>query len=137
MQAPIINNFSLNFEVKGIYDAHILLSPCSKCDGYEIVIGGWRNTQSAIRDGKQKITDELRRDTPNILSPTEFRPFWIKITESDEVRISVGRGGEGEPFMETTFSKKYNILYAAFAAWKTDNINEWKVNIPEGKVILK
>ena len=45
--------------------------------------------------------------------------------------ISVGKGGEEDSFMETTFSKTHNILYAAFAAW--DNTNEWKVNIPEGQ----
>ena len=48
--------------------------------------------------------------------------------------ISVGKGGEDEPFMATTFSKKHSILYAAFAGWN-DNLNEWKINIPEGKII--
>ena len=46
--------------------------------------------------------------------------------------ISVGKGGEGDPFMETTFTKNHNILYAAFAGWN-DNTNEWKINIPEEK----
>ena len=46
--------------------------------------------------------------------------------------ISVGKGGEDEPFMATTFSKKHSILYAAFAGWN-DNLNEWKINIPESK----
>ena len=96
---------SLKFEVKAKTDAHILLSPCPECDGYEIVIGGWANTQSAIRDGKQKRTNELLKKTPNILSPTEFRQFWIEITKGEEIMISVGKGGEDEPFMATTFSK--------------------------------
>ena len=74
-------------------------------------------------------------ETPNILSAAEFRPFWIKITEGDEIMISVGKGGEEDSFMETTFSKTHNILYAAFAAW--DNTNEWKVNIPEGQRLEK
>ena len=46
--------------------------------------------------------------------------------------ISVGKKGEKEPFMETTFSKKRSILFAAFAGWDT-NKNEWKVAIPESK----
>ena len=46
--------------------------------------------------------------------------------------ISVGKGGEEEPFMETTFSKRHSILFAAFAGYY-DNTNEWKINIPESK----
>ena len=125
-------HFSLEFEVRGKTDAHILLAPCPQCDGYEIVIGGWSNTQSAIRDGKQGGANQLLKGTPNILSPTEFRKFWIEIVEGDEIMISVGKNGEEEPFMATTFAKKHSILYAAFAAWRNFT-NEWKVNIPEGK----
>ena len=37
--------------VKGFSDAHILLSPCDGCGkGYEIVIGGWNNNRSVIRE---------------------------------------------------------------------------------------
>ena len=37
--------------VKGFSDAHILLSPCDGCGkGYEIVIGGWNNKRSVIRE---------------------------------------------------------------------------------------
>ena len=43
----------LEFQIKTTSNAVILLSPCEGCDGYEIVIGGWENTQSVIRDGKQ------------------------------------------------------------------------------------
>ena len=43
---------------------------------FEIVIGGWTNTQSVIRDAMG--AEPLRtRDTPNILSCGEFRTFWI------------------------------------------------------------
>ena len=40
----------MEFEVKTDTDAAIVLSPCNGCDGYEIVIGGWGNTKSVIRD---------------------------------------------------------------------------------------
>ena len=45
----------LEFQVKTkVSNAHLLLSPCEDCDGYEIVIGGWSNTQSVIREGMQQ-----------------------------------------------------------------------------------
>ena len=50
----ISGNKVMEFQVKADSDAHILLPPCDGCDGYEIVIGGWDNTQSVIRDRKQQ-----------------------------------------------------------------------------------
>ena len=50
----ISGNKVVEFQVKADSDAHILLPPCDGCDGYEIVIGGWDNTQSVIRDRKQQ-----------------------------------------------------------------------------------
>ena len=44
----------VEFQVKTDSDACILLAPCDECDGYEIVIGGWNNRQSVIRDKKGK-----------------------------------------------------------------------------------
>ena len=42
----------VEFQVKAeVSDATLLLSPCEDCDGYEIVIGGWSNSQSVIREG--------------------------------------------------------------------------------------
>ena len=41
----------VEFQVRAeVSDATLLLSPCEDCDGYEIVIGGWSNTQSVIRE---------------------------------------------------------------------------------------
>lgn len=66
--------------MKGKSDAHILFSNCHNCDGYEIVIGGWGNSQSALREGKQKQDTQQLVKTPNILSETEWRRFWITYT---------------------------------------------------------
>ena len=126
---------SLVFEVKAKTDAHILLSPCPECDGYEIVIGGWNNTKSAIRDGKQK-ENKVFIETPNILSATEFREYWIEIRKNDGIMISVGKGEEREPFMANTFSKTNSISYAGFAGWSwpKEYTHDWKISVPESKL---
>ena len=55
------NEKLVEFQVKSTSDATILLSSCDGCDGYEVVIGGWSNTKSIIREGKQS-TKNLKRD---------------------------------------------------------------------------
>ena len=73
----ILLDTKFNFGVKGKSDAHILFSNCPNCDGYEIVIGGSGNTQSMLREGKQRKDTQQKVSTPNILSDTEWRRFWI------------------------------------------------------------
>ena len=52
---------AFEFHLKSSSDGTILLSSCDGCDGYEVVIGGWSNTKSIIREGKQS-TKNLKRD---------------------------------------------------------------------------
>ena len=76
----------LKFQVKGSNDAHVLFSACDGCDGYEIVIGGWGNTQSVIRQSKQVPHPGYSvQNTPDILSATEYREFWISLKLDDQV----------------------------------------------------
>ena len=63
--------------MKGEKDAFILLSNRFNWDGYLIGIGISANTQSFLREGKQQGGDEQLVDTPNYLSATEWRRFWI------------------------------------------------------------
>ncbi|XP_077978663.1 uncharacterized protein LOC144434081 [Glandiceps talaboti] len=89
----------VDFKAKAKNDVHIALSdgPEDKPALYEIVIGGWGNTQSVIRRSKQGNT-KIEASTPSILSPTEFRGFWI--TYNNGV-IKVGKEGQAA-FMEWT-----------------------------------
>ena len=62
--------------------------------------------------------------TPNILSPTEMRSFWIDIKkEGNGVRIEAGKGTEATGFMSRSWnSNRYNSwppTQVAFAAWLT------------------
>ena len=52
---------AFEFHLKSSSDGTILLSSCDGCDGYEVVIGGWSNSKSIIREEKQS-TKYLKRD---------------------------------------------------------------------------
>ncbi|KAI8514743.1 hypothetical protein Bbelb_073340 [Branchiostoma belcheri] len=89
----------LTFRVKTSRDANIALSleRSDRGDLYEILIGGWYNTQSVIRrsaEGPALTTVS----TPDILSADELRGFWI--SWAPDGTIAVGREGEGSPFMQ-------------------------------------
>ena len=71
---------SIIFTVRAPHSAHIGFM-CDGCSNefYEILIGGWSNTQSVIRrktlgtlDGHAKVT----ASTAGILDPNEDQPFW-------------------------------------------------------------
>ncbi|XP_052062057.1 uncharacterized protein LOC127702080 isoform X2 [Mytilus californianus] len=69
---------SITFKVKADNDAHIaLMSSNNENDPlYEIVLGGWGNTQSVIRDRKQGGHLALHRG--RVLNSNEYRTFTIK-----------------------------------------------------------
>ena len=48
----------LSFLVKGDRDANIMFSPCDGCDGYRILLGGWDNYQSFIREEGLESNEE-------------------------------------------------------------------------------
>ena len=75
--------------MKGKTDAHILYANCPTCDGYEIVIGGWGNTHSALRERKQKQDTQQKVSTPNFLSEREWRSFWISYVEEDNNTVTI------------------------------------------------
>ena len=44
--------------MKGDRDANIMFSPCDGCDGYRILLGGWDNYQSFIREEGLESNEE-------------------------------------------------------------------------------
>ena len=86
------HNF-FKFQVQACADVHIALTQYpGKADNmsYEIVIGASNNSISHVKDpAKGAIVKEVK--SPDVLSCTERRPFWIQfIYES----IWLGRGSE-------------------------------------------
>ena len=83
------------FTVDAKNDAHIgFFSEKKSCapgcsnEMYEIVIGGWNNSQSVIRRGSQGSNKDLKA-TPNILKSNEDRPFWA---DAKDGLVRLGKG---------------------------------------------
>ena len=78
---------ALTFSVRAANDAHVGLfvapqddQPGDGQEMYEIVIGGWANTQSVIRAAPQG-DNLVTVATPSILDPNEWRQFWVTFSE--------------------------------------------------------
>ncbi|XP_078665528.1 uncharacterized protein LOC144907954 [Branchiostoma floridae x Branchiostoma belcheri] len=104
----------LTFSVMAENDVHIALSSQAAAlnDTYEIVIGGWNNTQSVIRrapDGDNEVTVS----TQDILSSDEFRGFWI--SWAADGTIAAGRDGESSPFMQWRDPNPLGIAYFGYS----------------------
>jgi hypothetical protein len=77
------------FEVLSCHDAHIAImdSPTQTKNFYEIVLGGWSNRKSVIRNVRQGAPKAFFMS--GLLSCKEFRSFWISWKGG---QINVGRG---------------------------------------------
>jgi len=126
------NKQRFEFKVKAEYDAHIAFdSDEDDSDLYEIVIGGWGNSLSMVRRGKQgpnlgtgtvdKGSSPGQRgwtETPSILSLSEYRAFWITTENvNSKLEIKVGKIGETTPFMTGTDPTPLNIQKVGLSAF--------------------
>ncbi|XP_065203141.1 uncharacterized protein LOC135833324 [Planococcus citri] len=127
---PISKNnggkITLVFYVKGIRDAHILLSPTSYLPPskeqekvYEIVLGGAQNTYSTIRKSRER-GNLISYYEANIFSPNEWREFWISVS-SDGI-IQVGKGRENYGFLYWRDPDPYPINYYSFSSYSDVNV---------------
>lgn len=111
------NGIIINFSVRASSDAHILLSPTSSLTYatpvYEIVLGAGQNSFSVIR-GKQRRRTMNHTRTPLILSATEERTFWIRLSNS---QIQIGKGGEDEVILYAADSLPLHVQYVCFSTW--------------------
>nr|XP_033324068.1 uncharacterized protein LOC117219218 isoform X1 [Megalopta genalis] len=99
----------VQFRVKAANDAHVALTtgPEEGEPMYEVFIGGWSNGKSVIRKNRAK-PEAAEAETPGILSPDEFRGFWIRWGDG---AISVGKEGEPSAFLTYTDPDPFGIGY--------------------------
>ncbi|XP_072020010.1 uncharacterized protein [Amphiura filiformis] len=115
---------SITFKVRANNDVHVALArqPYDQEDSpkiVEIVLGGWSNQESAIRDCQQ-CGDQTHESTPNLLSPDEDRHFNISFTDG---YVQVGLVGE-EPIMSHQFNPdefQFNYLGISTGFGSTGN----------------
>ncbi|XP_013106607.2 uncharacterized protein LOC106086465 [Stomoxys calcitrans] len=110
-----IHGERLNFKISCSHDCLLALSaqPLEGLPMYEIVIGGWGNTKSVIRQiGLQpaEVTEVL---TPDILASDKLLGFWISWSNNT---LSVGRAGESMSFMSHKDAKLFPITYVGISS---------------------
>ncbi|XP_013393210.1 MAM and LDL-receptor class A domain-containing protein 2-like, partial [Lingula anatina] len=82
---------SVTFKVKACNDVHVSLSPTTNSQDrkkYEVVIGGWGNGQSVIRE-KAQGQNLVTLVRPKMVDCNILKPFWISW---DGGHIRVGQG---------------------------------------------
>ncbi|XP_078610906.1 uncharacterized protein LOC144881610 [Branchiostoma floridae x Branchiostoma japonicum] len=89
------------FEVRAKSGVYIALATTDSADSrmYEVLIGGESDTMTAIRRGRQGDW-AARVDMTDILSPEEYRGFWISWMQNGT--IAVGKEGETAPLLQWT-----------------------------------
>lgn len=92
-----VHGSDLVFDVRAQSNAHIALTsgPADEAPLYEIFLGGWDNTKSAIRLNKEK-PDVSEAATEQIVNDTEFKRFRVKWNYAG---ISVTRDGDDAPLL--------------------------------------
>ncbi|KAI5709165.1 hypothetical protein M8J76_011800, partial [Diaphorina citri] len=100
---------TLKFQVKANNDAHIAFTQALG-EGepmYEVFIGGWNNSKSAIRKNKQK-PDVATVETPGILTEAGHKGFWITVRGGT---VSVGYDGESSSFLSYQDPEPFPVHY--------------------------
>jgi len=129
-EAGKLSQGCVTFKIQGSNDAHILLTSEHAVtnpneESYEVLLGGWKNTKSVIRVGKDgEVLDSFPKNkwmNGAVLSTNEKRGFWICMVDGE---ISVGRGLIIYANGIMTFTglkgsrrRHDNIQYISFAAW--------------------
>ncbi|XP_055837678.1 uncharacterized protein LOC129906071 [Episyrphus balteatus] len=125
----------LQFYVMTTMEAHILLSEDknpkwengSSARGYEIVLGGIRNSLSWINVGNSTIRVPVKVNSPKILSA--FEPIPVEIIQTNDGEIIVNIIGYAEPLLKywDVTSTPVNIKFFSFGTYKKESA-KWFYN---------
>ena len=128
---PILSNskkFSFRFEVRASTDAYLGLSTgnSTKFSCYWIVLGGWENSQSCLRDGFVPGTTCFAEHYAFILKSAEYVKVWVTWNYGN-IRVGIGETfnhGQISQMMQNNFHNVYDINNPLI---KSFNIANWIV----------
>ncbi|OWF48285.1 C3 and PZP-like alpha-2-macroglobulin domain-containing protein 8 [Mizuhopecten yessoensis] len=126
----VTGHTSFTFQVKACHDAHIALSQDKGVDTkntYEIVIGGWGDQQSVIRDCKQCAQMDVENHMPHPLSCTQYRPFWISWA-NNIIRVGQGDIVGKSQFMMWNDTSPHDVNYVAVATGFGSS-GDWQITV--------
>lgn len=114
----------VKFGVKTCNDAILALSAnmTTSINTWEVVIGGYNNTQSDIRPGFGQ-PPAVSTSTPAILNCSETRHFWVSY-EGGFVEVGQGTELGQRRFISWKFENPHKVDAIGFSGW--DKENEWE-----------
>ena len=128
----------VSFEVKVSKDAHIGLFPDKSFGNgnyYEIVIGGWIDTKTCIRDASQAPCLVQQTENQGWLDPNQYSSFWVcqashMVNGVKNTNISVGKGSVAhvDKIASVDSTKNYNSRYVGINSLGT--VGNWR-NVKE------
>ena len=127
---PVVNQGTILFEAKtapsndeksivvGFKDPNPDLSTAS----HSVIIGGWRNTRSAIQKGAESVSYNV---TPSAQVPgdDQFHPYWISV---DGTTISYGKGAVPNMNMIGTWTSPDTLNISQFSLSSYSNVTEYR-----------
>ena len=85
-------------------------------DGVEIILCGWNNSRSAIREttGEEELAAV---STPNYCSSSNYKGFWISVSNLDysQIKVEIGQRGKRTSFLSAVASYVY-VKYVGFSS---------------------
>jgi hypothetical protein len=117
---------SVTFDVKAKNDAHIGFFSSKKSTGevYEVVLSGWGNRQSVIREtagGANRVV----KSTVGLLNGNQFRPFWSDVNNG-LVRVGKGKTVGRNVLMQWKDPNPHKVMYVGLkTGWGATG--EWSV----------
>ena len=126
----------ITIDIKACNDAHLALSatPYNRdADTYEIVLGGTKNTKSAIRS-KPLGKNEVEKETKGLMECDNYLSFWVSWSSG---RIEVGKGSMyGEKPIMSWIDPNPHSVNAVSVATGWGSQGEFLYREPEGRVII-